>query len=293
MRQAKQSDPKVRRHDRQLAQFLSGKTLTDRKVAQDLLQRFQVNGNLRSVDCETGLRVGEFTSLDKTRRGSVIAELTSLTISQLGAESTRKVIEWLRHMSATVPHYMPVYSLGNEVITEIRSKDLEIADSMSLRFFDLELFALQTRVLMRGQSEEILAHGIKPSTGGLLTFADIILEGRIIDRFTENQTPYLGTLAMGNPVTTSGQYGPYFVLVSDDVKFRYVVPNLVQSTPGTGFFGPIYSEFHELYLVPTQQQKDALTKALGIAVEKGLITKIESVEISLKIKTYEEFLNSP
>jgi hypothetical protein len=105
--------------------------------------------------------------------------------------------------------------------------------------------------------------------GGIRNLLNIVLEGVV-------RGPYAGALVDGPTDYCAGNHGPYYVILD---------PHHQKLT---------WDEDAQIaYLVPAQEHRDFLERALAEAEQRGYITSEERMRIFGKVITYDEFIALP
>ena len=153
-----------------------------------------------------------------------------------------------------------------------------------------ELLKVQHNLFEQLQSEEkkledeicnsnlhLTAHGVEAMKGGMTSFVNIILYGLIA-------VQYAGPLQKGNPDCFAGSHGPFFVILND-------------AKPAEGeprdHHGMIDDKYHAAYLVPNEEHRNKIFKALDDAQTAGMLTEAEKNILRSKVLIYRELLDIP
>ena len=168
--------------------------------------------------------------------------------------------------------YKPVYEIAG-VTDEIRRYDLE--HPLVFQVSDLNERVLKRRNLLA-------AHGVEEAKGGMRNMLNIMLEGEV--RFGQT-----GPLAKGNPQFFAGDHGPYYVVLDESKRvFRKADDPLFRYSPTT-----FPEDAHVAYIIPLEQDRELVSRALDEAVNKNLITAAERDAILSKTITYDDYLRLP
>lgn len=128
------------------------------------------------------------------------------------------------------------------------------------------LVGLRSQVFDIGTRLNLSAHGISADRGGLENMLGIILDGRI-------NSDYSGPLRGGQNNLMAGAHGPFYVVLSSQANDWQA------------------REAHNIYLVPDNEDKDALRGMIDMAVEQHFLDAATAAETLSKTLTYKEFVD--
>jgi hypothetical protein len=190
-------------------------------------------------------------------------------------------VRQIRDHADFIPKLKRFASLETPAEFLLRNIPAPILKKRSRGFLSSSINQMQNKVLTHGKL--LPAHGVEKAKGGLKTLLNIILEGVILSRWWGP----LGDKEIGNdPSIFSGPHGPFYIIL-DSTQINQDNTNIRLK------HRMIDSDFHVAYLVPKQENKDQLVKALSKAVVLKIINKSEEELALKKIITYDDFLKFP
>lgn len=131
--------------------------------------------------------------------------------------------------------------------------------------------AKQDKILEEGFNGFRSVQGLEDMKGGIRNLLNIMVEGVV-------RTPYAGGLIKGDSSYCAGPHGPFYVIL----KPSFLPGNMVWD-----------EDAQIAYLVPEQQHREFLEKALNEAEQRGYITEGEKIKALKKVITYDEFIALP
>ncbi|MCM8797072.1 MAG: hypothetical protein NC923_04255, partial [Candidatus Omnitrophica bacterium] len=118
---------------------------------------------------------------------------------------------------------------------------------------------------------------------GAVSLLNIILTGEIRNASVQQ---FVDVYQGDDKLYYPNFYGPFFVILKPGAEKLKRFSGLDAKER----FGDISAELHYLYLVPRDEDKEFLVRAIGRAVKEGLITQERAQEAIVKLKTVTEFL---